>query len=235
LKQKKYSILLAIFLLNFNVLLFTQTEATPLSVNDEYTLDFIDPRFIGAYLPVDFITALKKTKHYANAMKINKHDYYYTELIVNNNNVISIYPFEDTDSYISKSQFLKFQFMHNRNETLIKDPQGCKFLKITNDLENHMKIMSNYIGKIILNDLIKNGDITIDSDTIFIPSLNTRFEIGTLKYAYNNNENLVLKEYDKEKYYSLEIVNNLYTIYWIENNYYTSYKDVKRVIWEKKL
>jgi len=226
-KQTKYSILWAIFLLNFNVQSFAQTEDT--------TLDFIDPRFIGAYLPVDFITALKKTKHYAIAMKTHKHDYFYTELIVEKNSMKSIYPFGDVDSVISKSQFLKFQFIHNRNETLIKDPKGCKYVKITNDVENHMKIMSNYIGKIILNDLIKNGDITIDSDTIFIPSLNTKFEIGTIKYAYNNNENLVLKEYDKEKYYSLEIVNNLYTIYWIENNYYTSYKYVKRILWEKKL
>jgi hypothetical protein len=235
----KKTIILIYCLTSFNLALFAQTEDDTCPYNEEYRLDSIDPRFIGVYLPVDFLAALEKTKHYDSAMSADKesmHDSFYERIIVYKNNIRYFYYWGEGYSGVTKHKFPKYQFEYkNRNEIIITDPNGYKYLKMTNDLENHVNILSNYTGKIILNDLINNGDITIEGDVILILSLNKKYEIGTFGYVYNNNENLVLKEYGEHNYYSLEIVNNLYTIYWLERNFYTSYKTVKRVIWEKQL
>ena len=227
-------------LLFFNTILFAQTDEDFYIVGERDLLEPIDDRFIGVYIPIEFLAALEKTKHYNEAMRTNSSDSFddfYERILVFRNRIIYWHYFGEGYWSVSKSQFPNYQFEYiSDNEAIIIDPNGHKYLKMTNDPKNHISFMSNYIAKIILNDLIENEDVTIENDIISVVSLdNRKFKIGTFGYVYNDNENLVLRDCEHREYYSLTIENNVYTIYWIECNIYTSYEEVKRIIWEKQL
>ena len=209
-------------------------------IDEEYILDSIDDRFIGAYLSIGFLNNLEKTKSYDFAMnRLSRDSFYgpYQRILVFKNKIIYSYPWGEGSSGVKKCNFIQYQFIYlNENDILIIDPNGHVYRKMTNDLKNHEIFISNYIAKIILSDLIEQGEIILERNIITIPSLeNRKFKVGTLGYIYNNNENLKLRDYDRHNYFSLEIEDNTYTIYWIERNHRTSYKEVKRIVWEKQI
>ena len=203
-------------------------------------LDSIDHRFIGVYLPAGFITTIEKTKNFDTSMRVNRieegFDDFYQLLIVYKNKIIFWYYFGEGYSGVSKDEFRDFKFEYkNENEMIIIAPNGQKYQKMADDLLNYETILNNYIANIILIDLIKKEQILIENDTISILSLNKKYRICTLFYVYNYNENLLLRDYVSNEYYYLSIENNVYTIFWIERNMYTSYREVKRIIWSQQI
>jgi hypothetical protein len=228
--------------LSLNTLLLAQNEDF-YTVKQEQLLDPIEDRFLGVYMSMDFLAALEKTKHYDKAMRTKateSFDDFYMCMVVFKNKIIYWYYFGEGYFAVSKSKFPNYQFEYNDKEVRIIDPYGNIYLKMSENAENHKITMSNYIAKVILRDLIAKGEITIENDIISIVSLNNKkFKVGTFAYVYNNRENLILEEIENETHpytdiFSLEIENNKYTIYWTEQ-LYRPYREVKRIIWEKRL
>ena len=229
--------LIALFfsLIISNFVLFSQ-------IDEKFILDNIDIRFVGAYLPVEFLTTLDETKHYATAMKYNMGytDYkniFYEHLIVYENKIIFFELYADVSRKVSKYKLPYYQFDYiNDNRIIITDPNGNQYLKMTDDLINYRKIIGNYIGRVILHDLIQNNIIIIDDDIITIPSFNNKqYRIGTLGFLYPEHCNLYLIDLDTRSYVHLEIDNNIFTIYetgWFERN---NRNRVRRILWRKEL
>jgi hypothetical protein len=216
----------------FNNILFAQID----DLDEKYILDNIEKHFIGAYLSIEFLNNLEKTKNYSIAMNHNSnygHEGFYEKIIVFENYIMYNYPYYDGSSLISKCRLPKYKFDYiNETEIIITDPNGHQYLKITSDLENYNVVINNTIGNIVLNDLIVNNYITIEDNIISIPSLdNKEYTICTMGYIYNWNENLIFEDNNSERLVHLNIENNVYTIFWIERNYYTSYREVKRIVW----
>jgi hypothetical protein len=229
--RRRY-VLFLLFLIIFYNTLFAQIE----DIDDAYILNSIGNDFIGVYLSIEFLEILNKTKSYAIAMNHNSNygfENYYEIIVVYENRIKYNYLYYDGYGLISKYDYQNYKFEYiNENEIFITDPNEHKYIKITNDLLNYNEIISNIIGNIVLKDLITNEFLTIENNIISIPSLeNKKYIIRTLRYLYNRNENLILEDFDNNRLVSLSIENSIYTIFWIERNFYTSYQNVKRIIW----
>ena len=234
--MKKIYIII-IFLLYYNNMIFAQIE----DLDEQYVLNNIENHFIGVYLSTEFLATLEETKNYAIAMNhISDYgsDGFYETLIVYENHIVYLYPYYDGFSLVSKYKYPYYNFEYvNENEIIIADPNGHKYIRITDNLENYNDIIDNIVGNIVLHDLIVNNYILLENNIVSIPSLdNKNFIIGTLRYLYHNSyENLKLEDIENNRLVILNIENNLYTIFWVERNFYTSYNEVKRIVWEQNL
>jgi hypothetical protein len=194
--------------------LFAQTD------DDRYFLEDIDKTFVGYYVSVDFIAVLERTKNYAFAWDMNRERTYYAHIIVCENKM-EYYPFY-SDCYfeVSKKAFKYYFFDCNSiDEMIIIDPNGNRYKKMTNvyDYENYNRIMNNYIGNVVLAELIKDGRIIIEDDYIYIQSLdNKRLKIVSWQSYYGENVNLLLVdcEINKNWWVLLKVKDNEYTIFY---------------------
>ena len=195
-------------------LLFSQVE------EENYFLENIDSIFIGYYVSVDFINALKETKNYPYAWALGWDNTYNAHIIVSENGII-YYPFY-SDCYfeVSTQEFINYNFEYNNiDEIIIIDPNGNRYKKMTDnyDYENYNRVMNNFIGNIVLADLINNGNIIIDNEFIFIPSLdNKELKITSWQYYSGGDNNLLLTDYDINNDWRvlLNINNNELTIFY---------------------
>ena len=183
-----------------------------------YFLKNIDRTFIGYYISMDFIVTFEETKNYSFARDTNYEYPYYAHIIVRENG-IECYPFYSDVFYeVSEDNFNKFVFEHiSVDEAIITEPNGKKYKRMTtlNGWENYMAVMNNYIGNIVLEDLISDGRIIIENDFFYIPSLdNKRFQIVTWQRYYNEDIRLALlnNDLESERRAHLKIENNELTI-----------------------
>jgi hypothetical protein len=191
--MKTKGLLLFLYCLTAGGALIAQTE------EKDYFLKDIDRAFIGYYISVDFIETFEKTKKYYFAMNSNSGYPYLAHIIVRENGIV-LYPFySDTYSEVSEDEFADYLFEHaGSGETTITDLHGKKYKRMTNlyEWEHYMAIMNNYVGNIVLADIIKAGKIHIENDFIYIPqSNNKRLKIDTWQRYYKDVD-LVLTDYD---------------------------------------
>jgi hypothetical protein len=232
----KKSLILVYCLIIANNILIAEIE-------EEYILDTIDERFIGAYLPIEFLFTLEKTKHYAAAMKYNmksSEDYatiFYEHIVVYENEIRYTELYADGFRNVSMCGLPNYQFEYIKDdEILIIDPNGNKYKKITDSLNDYEIIIGNYLGKIILNEILEKGEMEIEGNIITIPSLdNKKYRIETLGYLYPEHCNLYLKDCETEWPVYLEIESSIYTIYDIEYNRRASSGKIKKIIWKKEI
>jgi hypothetical protein len=213
--MKKRVLLLFLYcLLIKNSVLIAQTEEKNHFLND------IDIAFIGYYISVDFIETFEKTKNYYFAMNSNSDYPYFAHIIVRENG-IDCYPFySDTYFEVSEDEYKDYLFEYfSADKIIITEPNGKKYKRMTNlyDWENYMVIMNNYLGNIVLADIINTGKIHIKNGFIYIPQLNNKkLKIDTWQTYYNNDIDLVLTDYDLEyaRRVFLKIKDNKLTIYY---------------------
>jgi len=207
--------------------------------DNEYILDSIDYRFIGAYLSVDFINTLEETKNYDTSMSINSvgmYEDFFEVIVVFENKIIPQSYLGEGFWGVSRCRFLKYKFEYiNDNEMYIVDHNGHKYKKITNDIMNYKSILNNYIANIILLNLIQNNEIIIDNDIINIISLNKYLKICTFGYVYNHNENLILRDCQTNRLVYLEINENVYTFIWSRDSTNRPFRDFYGIIWRKEI
>jgi hypothetical protein len=195
--MKKKGLLLFLYCLMVkNSVLIAQAE------EKNYFLNDIDNVFIGYYISIDFIETFERTKNYYVSMNSNS-DYPYLAHIIVRENGIDCYPFySDAFFEVSEDEFVDFRFEYiGDDEIIITDPNGKKYKKMTNlyDWENYMVIMNNYLGNVVLADIINEGKICIKNDFIYIPQLNNKkLKIDTWQTYYNEDINLALVDYDFE-------------------------------------
>jgi hypothetical protein len=202
----------------------------------EYILDNIDEHFVGIYLPVEFLLTLEKTKHYATAMKYNMKSpenyetVFYEHIVVYRNEIRYTELYADGSRNVLRCELPNYQFEYvNDSEIFFIDTNENKYKKITDDLNDYEIIIGNYLGKIILNEILQKGEMEIEGNIITIPSLgNKKYRIETLGCLYPEHCNLYLKDCETEWSVYLEIGSNKYTIYDIEYHR-------KKTIWEKEI
>jgi hypothetical protein len=172
-------------------------------IEDEiYMLMDINKDFMGYYVSVDFIATLEETKNYnlTRELVLNKNDWYkeiYVHIIVDENKMW-YYPFySDLSFYVSKDSFGNFIFECINGDKIIIDPNGNKYKKITNDLENYEIVMNNFIGNIILSDFINTGEIIMENDFIIITPLNNR-KLKISSWFYYDDPAINLRLYNYE-------------------------------------
>lgn len=211
--MKKKALVLFIYCLAVKNSVIAQIE------EKNYFLKDINRAFIGYYISFDFIETFEKTKNYYAAMHSNS-DYPYFAHIIVRENEIDCYPFY-SDSYfeVSEDEFADYVFEHvGSDEIIITDHYGKKYKRMTNvyDWEHYMATMNNYLGKIVLADMINAGKIHIENDFIYIPRLNNKkLKIDTWQRYYREDMDLILVDYDfgTERRVFLKIENNELTIY----------------------
>jgi hypothetical protein len=230
--MKKRALLLLLYcLLIKNSVLIAQTEER------NYFLKDIDRAFIGYYISVDFIETFEKTKNYYFAMNS---DYPYFAHIIVRENGIDCYPFY-SDAYfeVSEDEFIDYLFTYfSADEIIITDSNGKKYKRMTNlyDWENYRTVMNNYLGNVVLADIINTGKIHIKDDFIYIPQLNNKkLKIDTWQTYYNNDIDLVLADYDLEYEWRvfLKIKDDELTIYYDPPFWHEGEK--LHIIWKTKI
>jgi hypothetical protein len=159
----KNAILIIMFILLGN--LFAQ------EIDRKYYLDNIDDDFIGVYLPVEYIKALKETKNHSIAMHRNNKRQYHDILIVYKNIIRSNSKFHDSYA-VEADEGKLYRFTRNGNERTIIDNNGYSYSRISNDPSQANSTTDIYIMKIVFESLLKQGNgVSIINDKIKLPFL----------------------------------------------------------------
>jgi hypothetical protein len=195
---------------------------------------------------LEFVNSFEETKDYLFSKKIMK-KYEYIYIRIENYGIWTQEPIlEDGyhENFIQTSNDLKdYQFVFgNNNEIIIITKNGEKYKKISNSFDYNIPAIDNYLGKIVLRDLINNGDVILDNNIITIPSLDyEKFMIDTWDvldgyYEYLNINGFALHLdgfFNRGLFIFMEINDNEYTIF--EKVTWNTGQITKKIIWKKKL
>jgi hypothetical protein len=197
-----------------------------ISINNAFA-QIIDYDIIGVYLPVEYVETLKRTKHNPTAWAA--FDQAKTVYVVDAHTITVRGRFDEYYNVYLWDIF-KFKFENTNKDTYLIDDEGNRFIKIPGDLyefEDWSDIISNFIGKIIFDDLIKNDDIILNNDLITLPSLDNKvYRIQWQAYDPEEKRNLHLEGITDYSTLSLEIRQNEYVFY---GYHYFS----KEIVWSK--
>jgi len=221
---------IAVFFVYFNVLslLIAQT-----GVQNNFTMPPMS-RYFGYYLPFDFVISFEETKNYYMSRDYIK-DYEYICIRVDRYGIWVQEPTIGDGNNV--------RLIHNRNgihdfrieygvndELIVITNTGERYIKISNDFDYDIPAIDNYIGRIMLNDLIITGEVIISNDIITIPSFNnSKFRIITWNHWGEAGPDLHLDGFDMMWYVYLEINENEYTIY--RNITWNTGQVTRRIFW----
>ena len=177
----------------------------------------IDFKFdiIGIYLPVEYIEALELTKH--NPMSWAQcQNYYHTVYVVDINKINALGKY-DGSARIYIGDIINFRFENIDGIIFLTDNEHKKYRKIPGDLYKHeywAEIINNFVGTIILNDLIQSGQIILEKGLVTFPALDNKvFRISWQAYDPRAKENLRFDGVTEYSDLSLEIRHNEYVFY----------------------
>jgi hypothetical protein len=188
---------------------------------------------VGVYLPVEYIATLERTKHNPQSWAFNEDWTSHDLLIVDFHTITACDRFYDGTTEIYVWEIIKYQFEHDKDEIILIDDNKKRYKKISYDIydtENYRESACNFIGKTVLDKLIKSGDIILEKDIITFPALNNkRFRIGWQAFDPRQESNLEFENIDDFlDDISLVIKSNEYLFY----GYYNS---SIQILWSKKL
>jgi hypothetical protein len=225
---------------------FAQDAPGASALQDNYFRHPIHSRFYGYYLPLDFVNSFEETKNYLVSKKfIKKYEYIYIR--IEKYGIWTQKPILDDgyrENFIQTSNDLKeYQFeLRDTNEIIVITKNRERYKKISNDFEYAIPAIDNYLGRIVLHDLIHNGDIILDNNIITIPSLDyEKFIIDTWGvsdgfYGYLDISGFALYLdgfFNRGLFIFMEITGNEYTIF--EKVTWNTGQVTKKIIWRKKL
>jgi hypothetical protein len=187
-----------------------------ISLNNAFA-QIIDYDIIGVYLPVDYIETLERTKHNPVSWAHCKENYFNTVYIVDTYSITASGRY-DGEKNIFVWDIFKFKFEYIDGNIFLTDDKNNRFRKIPGELyefEDWSDIVSNFIGRIILEKLIKSGDIILENDLVTFPSLDNKvFRIQWQAYDPREKRNLHLEGVTNfQENLTLEIRSNEYIFY----------------------
>jgi hypothetical protein len=193
----------------------------------------IDFDIMGVYLPVEYIASLERTKHNPVSWAFNDEHVSYDFLIVDAHTIKVCDRAYDGMADIYVWDIINYHFEYDNFDIFCIGERNNKYKKISTgiyEFENWQKIVCNYIGKIIMDELIQAGDIILENDLIIIPALdNEKFRIRWQAFDPGDRMNLRFESVmDYPHDLSLEIRPNEYVFY----GYHYFSTDI---VWSKKL
>jgi hypothetical protein len=215
-------------------------------IQDNYFKHPIHSKFYGYYLPFDFVNSFEETRDYLFSKEFIK-NYEYIYLRIDKYGIWTQEPIRE-DGYhenliqtVNDLKDYRFEFGNN-NEIIVINKNGKKYKKISNDFDHNIPAINNYLGRIVLQDLINNGDVILDNNIITIPSLDyEKFIINTWGVLDGFYESLSINGfaiyldgfYNRGLFIFMEINDNEYTIF--EKVTWNTGQITKKIIWKKKL
>jgi hypothetical protein len=199
----------------FFIVFFANISILNAQMRDPYYIDAIDRHYFGIYLPVEYITAIELTKSHSFSLGLNRERSYHDIIIVMDHIIYSDYAFADQYA-IPSNEIKEYEFFVNSGyETIIRDNNGTLYKKISDNTDNYCRVVSYYIGKIILRDLnTKRLGLVISGNNVFIPFINNNvYEIILYEKGVYVGSNLVLKNKNNNEWIYLVIENKKYTFY----------------------
>lgn len=178
----------------------------------------LDFAITGVYLPVEYIEALERTKHNPLSWAFNTNGGIFPHSVY----IVDAYTIQAGGRYdgifnIYLWDIFKFRFEKTGGDIFLIDHENHRFRKLPGDLyeyEDWQAIIGNFVGKIILDELIKSGDIILNNDLVIFPALdNTIFRIQWQAYDPKGKMNLRLEGVADNRILSLEIRQNEYVFY----------------------
>ena len=137
---------------------------------DDYTLNGVEDKFVGTYIPVDVDNQLKKTKLFYEALGLG-YPVHHDVLFMGKNKCYSDAGFHDGYA-ISSREFKNFRFVENAAGYFCLDDKGNSYKKISDKLNDRgygYEEYENYILNVIFdfakdmkNVQIKNACVIID-------------------------------------------------------------------------
>jgi hypothetical protein len=201
-----------------------------IGINNAFA-QIIDFDIAGVYLPVEYIESLESTKHNSVSWALNREKYVHTVYIVDAYTIQASGRYDLTEN-IYLWDIFNFEFENINEDIFLIDNKNNRYRKIPGDLyeyEYWSGIVSNFIGKIILDELIKSGDIIFENGFVAFPALgNEIFNIQWQAYDQTERRNLRLESVRDNRVLSLEIRSNEYIFYGY-NHFSTN------IVWSKKL
>ena len=214
-------------------------------IEDNFFRHPIHSRFYGYYLPSDFVNSFEETRNYLLSKElINNYQYIYMR--IDKNGIWTQEPILGDGFHENLVQTVNdlrnFQYEIGENNEIIININGERYKKISNDFDYNIPAIDNYLGRIVLHELIENGDIMINNNIITIPSLNyEKFIINTWGVTGEFYESLNINGfalylngfYNRGLYIFIEINNNEYTLF--ERVTWNTGQISRRIIWRKIL
>jgi hypothetical protein len=176
----------------------------------------LDFDIIGVYLPVEYIESLERTKHNPLSWAFNSDTFPHSVYIVDAYTIQASGRYDGTDT-IYLWDILNFRFEKTGADIFLIDHENHRFRKLPGDLYQHedwSEIIGNFIGTIILDELIKSGDVILNNDLVTFPALdNNIFRIQWQDYDPRVKWNLHLEGVTDNRIVTLEIRQNEYVFY----------------------
>jgi hypothetical protein len=199
-----------------------------------YVLDFIDMRFTGFYIPLNFVYALERTRHYTTARDFARGDYEY--IIVFEDSIRYQRPAEDCYFEVSVEEARDYQFYYMQDQDLfIANEKGNRYKRMTGhtDYQTAYRVINQYMASVVLADFLKGGEIILEESTLIIPALdNRKFDIVTWRqYGFEEDANLFL--YSNNEWAYLELQGRECAIY--RTTGWRSQKPGRAAMWKTQL
>jgi len=209
--------------------------------NGNFTFQMLrrNSRFFGYYLPLDFVEDFERSRDWFSSRKyIDESEYFYIRIdergIWLQEPIVNDGYSEELIDYRNGIENYNYE-IYDDNEIIIFKNKEKKYKKISNTFENYWWVsINNYLGRIVLQDFILSGEISLDSDIITIPALDYgKFRIETFGCFREYNTNLLIYGFNRGWQLDLNIEGDVITIYTYATWIFADRRG-KRIYWTNK-
>jgi hypothetical protein len=182
----------------------------------EFDLNFlenIEEKYLGVYLPVNFIETLQNTKNFTVSLMANNYGngrnrLYHDILIVDKSKYRIWSNARFHDGYaIPFNEAEYYKFIERDNKILIIDNKGYEYIKISQNIENAYEFVDRFIAEIIFADALKNKKILLENNYVIIAETGLKYTVLLTQFV-EGNPNLLLS--GNRQVLFLEIVDGKY-------------------------
>ena len=210
--------------------------------NGNFTFQMLrrNSRFYGYYLSLDFVQDFEQSRDWFSSRKyIDESEYFYIRIdergiwlqepIVNDGYA------EELIDYRNGIETYKYE-IYNNNEIIISKNDGKKFKKVSNVFEQNWWVsINNYLGRIVLQDFIQSGELTLENDIITVPALDFgKFRIETFGCFREYDTNLLIYGFNRGWQLDLIVAGDVITIYTYDKWIFAD-RIGKRIYWRNKI
>ena len=179
-------------------------------------LEDIDEKYLGVYLPVNFIELLQDSNNFTLSLMTNydqkeKKRLYHDILIIDKNRNMIWSNARFHDGYAIKlDEAEKYKFIEKNNEILIIDNKEYEYLKISTDIENAYEIVDKFIAGVVFSKAIERRKVFLENDIVIIADTGLKYKMLLTQFV-QGYPNIILRGNQQEMY--LEIIDGKYIFF----------------------